>query len=35
MVPIFSYGPGAEQFSGINQNTFFFDRFLKLLKIEE
>jgi len=35
MVPIFSFGPGAEQFSGINQNTFFFNRFLQLLKIEE
>ncbi len=35
MVPIFSFGPGAEQFSGINQNTFFFDRFQQLLKIRE
>jgi alkaline phosphatase len=35
MVPIFSYGPGAEEFSGINENTFFFDRFLKLLKIKK
>jgi len=35
MVPIFSYGPGAEQFSGINDNTFFLDRFLKLLKIKK
>ncbi len=33
MVPIFSFGPGAEEFSGINDNTFFFDMFLKLLKI--
>ncbi len=35
MVPIFSYGPGADQFSGINENTFFLDSFLKLLKIRE
>jgi alkaline phosphatase len=35
MVPIFSYGPGADQFSGINENTFFLDRFLKLLKIKK
>ncbi len=33
MVPVFSYGPGAEKFSGINENTFFLDQFLKLLKI--
>src|SRR4030042_125601 len=35
MVPIFSYGPGAEEFSGINENTFFLDRFLTLLKIKK
>ena len=23
MIPIFSYGPGAERFSGIHENTFF------------
>jgi alkaline phosphatase len=34
MVPIFSYGPGAERFSGIHENTFFFDEFLKSLKIK-
>lgn len=33
MVPVFAYGPGAENFSGINENTFFLDQFLKLLKI--
>lgn len=33
MVPIFAFGPGAEEFSGINDNTFFFDTILKLLKI--
>ena len=35
MVPVFSYGPGAENFSGINENTFFLDMFLKLLKIRK
>jgi alkaline phosphatase len=35
MVPIFAYGPGAEQFSGINQNTFFYDRFMQLLEIKK
>jgi alkaline phosphatase len=33
MVPVFSYGPGAEEFSGIHENTFFFNEFLKLLNI--
>lgn len=35
MVPIFSYGPGAERFSGIHDNTFFLDEFLNLLKIRK
>ena len=34
MVPIFSYGPSAEIFSGIHENTFFLDEFLNLLNIE-
>lgn len=34
MVPVFSYGPGAEKFSGIHDNTFFLDEFLNLLKIK-
>jgi alkaline phosphatase len=33
MVPIFSFGPGAEKFSGIHDNTFFLDTFLKLLDL--
>jgi alkaline phosphatase len=33
MVPVFSYGPAAERFSGIHDNTFFFGEFLKLLNI--
>lgn len=35
MVPIFSYGPGAEKFSGIHDNTFFKNQFLELLGIEK
>lgn len=35
MVPIFSYGPGAEKFSGIHDNTFFFGEFIKLLGLKE
>lgn len=31
MVPIFSFGPGAEKFSGIHENTFFFNEFVQLL----
>lgn len=35
MVPVFSYGPGAERFSGIHDNTFFFKEFLQLLGLEK
>ena len=35
MVPIFSYGPSAEVFSGIHDNTFFLNEFLKLLNIKK
>ena len=35
MAPIFSYGPGAERFSGIHDNTFFIDEFLNLLRIRK
>ena len=35
MVPIFSFGPGAERFSGIHENTFFLDEFLKSLNIKK
>ena len=34
MVPVFSFGPGAEKFSGIHENTIFLDEFLKILKIK-
>ena len=35
MVPIFSYGPQAEKFSGIHENTFFFNEFKTLLNLKE
>lgn len=34
MVPVFAYGPGAEIFAGIDENTSFFNKFLKLLKLK-
>ena len=33
MVPVFSYGPGAERFSGIQQNTDIPRKIMKLLRI--
>lgn len=33
MVPIFAYGPGAEYFTGINENTFFFEELVKRLEL--
>ncbi len=35
MVPVFSYGPGAERFSGIHENTFFFNEFMQLLGLKK
>jgi alkaline phosphatase len=35
MVPVFSYGPGSERFSGIHENTFFLGEFLNLLNISK
>lgn len=35
MVPVLSYGPGAQKFSGIRDNTYFFDAFLNLLRIRK
>lgn len=32
MVPVFAFGPGAERFSGIQQNTDFFNKILELIK---
>ena len=35
MVPVFAYGPGAEAFMGIYENTSFFDKFIELLKLKK
>jgi alkaline phosphatase len=31
MVPVFAFGPGAEEFAGIYENTAIHYKFLKLL----
>ena len=33
MVPVFAYGPGAEYFTGIDENTSFFQKFIKVLRL--
>ena len=35
MVPVFSYGSGAQLFSGIHENTFFLESFVNLLRIKK
>jgi alkaline phosphatase len=35
MTPIFSYGPGAKEFTGIHENTFFLFKFLTLLALHK
>lgn len=35
MVPVFAYGPGAEVFSGIDENTSFFNKFINLLRLKQ
>ena len=35
MVPVFAYGPGAEVFGGIDENTPFFNKFIGLLRLEQ
>ena len=35
MVPVFAYGPGAEEFGGIDENTSFFYKFMRLLKLKQ
>jgi len=35
MVPVFTYGPGAQNFTGIHENTYFVDEFVKLLRISK
>jgi len=34
LVPIFSYGPGAEKFSGIYHNTAVFDKLMNALQLD-
>jgi alkaline phosphatase len=34
MVPVFAYGPQAEQFGGIMENTDFFVKFKELLGLK-
>lgn len=33
MVPVYSYGPGSQEFGGIYENTSIFDKIKKLLKL--
>lgn len=35
MVPVFAYGPGAEEFAGIHENTDLFDKMMRLLKLND
>lgn len=35
LVPVFAYGPGAEEFKGIYENTNIFDKILKVTKWRE
>ena len=35
MVPVFAYGPGAEEFGGIDENTSFFNKFIRLLRLKQ
>lgn len=35
MVPVFAYGPGAELFKGVYQNTALYDKILEVLKSSE
>jgi alkaline phosphatase len=34
MVPVFAYGPGAELFEGIQENTDLFDKMMSLLRLK-
>jgi alkaline phosphatase len=35
LVPVFSFGPGSEKFSGIHENTFFFNQFVEMLGLRK
>lgn len=34
MVPVFAYGPGAEYFTGIDENTSFFSKIIKVMRLK-
>ena len=34
MVPVFAYGPGAEEFAGMYENTAIFDKMMSLLELK-
>jgi hypothetical protein len=33
MVPVYAFGPGAQEFTGIYENTAIFDKIKKLLDL--
>jgi alkaline phosphatase len=35
MVPVFAYGPGADSFTGVQQNTELFNDFIRLLSLKK
>jgi len=35
MLPVFAYGPGAQEFGGIDENTSFFNKFIRLLSLKQ
>lgn len=35
MVPVFAYGPGAEKFTGVQDNTDLFEKMMELLSLNE
>jgi len=35
MLPVFAYGPGAQEFGGIDENTSFFNIFIRLLSLKQ
>ncbi len=35
LIPVFAYGPGAEKFSGIYENTGVFHRIVELLDLQK
>ncbi|NRB48232.1 MAG: alkaline phosphatase [Saprospiraceae bacterium] len=35
LIPVFAYGPGAEQFMGIYQNNEIFDKMVKVMKLSK